>query len=183
MSDIQVVFVHGSPSNTSRSSRVVKRIEERLAARGVRVLSYGIQDFDAAKLLAAQTSEPRIAEFVEAVKSSDALVVGTPIYKATFSGALKVILDLLPQDALVGRAALGVATGRLKAHLEKVTRGLEGLFEFFQIASVIETVALNDELVYADAEASRLSDEVEALLEERSQALLAAIERSRTRAK
>jgi FMN reductase len=44
-------------------------------------------------------------------------VIGTPIYKAAYSGLLKALLDLLPQFALAGKSVLPLATGGSLAHV------------------------------------------------------------------
>jgi FMN reductase len=44
-------------------------------------------------------------------------VVATPVYKASFSGLLKTLLDLLPQRALAGKVVFPLATGGTLAHV------------------------------------------------------------------
>ncbi|WP_204272820.1 NAD(P)H-dependent oxidoreductase, partial [Escherichia coli] len=61
--------------------------------------------------------EPAIAAAVLAVEQADLVVVSTPIYKAAYSGLLKVFLDLLPPDALRGKLVLPLATGGSPAHV------------------------------------------------------------------
>jgi FMN reductase len=61
------------------------------------------------------------------VEEAAILVVSTPIYRATYSGLLKVFFDLLPQDALVGKVAIPIATGGGPAHLLAVDHGLRPL--------------------------------------------------------
>jgi len=68
-------------------------------------------------LLRADTLDPAIAEAVALVREADAIVVGTPVYKASFSGVLKVFLDLLPQDGLAGKLVLPLATGGSQSHM------------------------------------------------------------------
>jgi len=51
------------------------------------------------------------------VENADAIVITTPIYKASFSGLLKTFLDLLPQTALRGKSVLPIATGGASAHV------------------------------------------------------------------
>jgi FMN reductase len=55
------------------------------------------------------------------------VVVSTPIYRATYSGLLKVFFDLLPQDALAGRVAIPIATGGGPGHVLAVDHGLRPL--------------------------------------------------------
>ncbi|MFF7145596.1 NAD(P)H-dependent oxidoreductase [Streptomyces nodosus] len=50
-------------------------------------------------------------------RQADGVVIGTPVYKAAYSGLLKSLLDLLPQYALAGRTVLPLATGGTTAHV------------------------------------------------------------------
>jgi FMN reductase len=45
------------------------------------------------------------------------VVVATPVYKAAYSGLLKVFLDVLPQTALKGKLVLPLATGGSPHHM------------------------------------------------------------------
>ena len=40
---------------------------------------------------------------IEAVSSASAVVFSSPVYKATYSGGLKLLIDLIPPDALRGK--------------------------------------------------------------------------------
>ncbi|WP_437719533.1 NAD(P)H-dependent oxidoreductase [Sorangium sp. So ce448] len=53
----------------------------------------------------------------QALPSAAGVVIATPIYKASYTGALKAFLDLLPQFGLAGKAALPLATGGTLAHV------------------------------------------------------------------
>lgn len=45
------------------------------------------------------------------------MIIATPIYKAAYTGVLKVFLDLLPTNALAGKIILPIGTGATPAHL------------------------------------------------------------------
>jgi FMN reductase len=68
-------------------------------------------------LLRADPGDAVLREALALVAEADAIVVGTPVYKASFSGVLKVFLDLLPQDGLAGKLVLPVATGGSQSHM------------------------------------------------------------------
>jgi FMN reductase len=68
-----------------------------------------------------------VADAVRSVLEAGILVVSTPIYRATYSGLLKVFFDLLPPDALQGKVAIPIATGGGPAHLLAVDHGLRPL--------------------------------------------------------
>jgi len=68
-------------------------------------------------LLCGNGHHPAIRVSIEAAAAADLLIVSTPIYKAAYSGLLKIWLDLLPADALRGKTVLPLATGGSGSHL------------------------------------------------------------------
>ncbi|GAA3983506.1 NADPH-dependent oxidoreductase [Thermobifida alba] len=59
---------------------------------------------------------PEVAEALERVTGAELLVVASPTYKATYTGLLKVFLDLLPGGALSGVTALPLLVMGSPAH-------------------------------------------------------------------
>ena len=53
---------------------------------------------------------------LSAIETSDALVVATPIYKASYSGLFKHLFDLIDPKALAGRPVILAATGGSDRH-------------------------------------------------------------------
>lgn len=80
-----------------------------------------------ADALLGRRQDPDVADALQAVQGAAILVVSTPIYRATYSGLLKVFFDLLPQDALAGKVAIPIATGAGSGHLLAVDHGLRPL--------------------------------------------------------
>lgn len=112
-----ILILTGSPSARSRTSALAQHVGDELALDGHDVTLMPLRELPAQALLAADTADPDIAAAVRQVIAADALVVATPIYKASYSGLLKVFLDLLPQSALQGKVVLPLATGGTVAHL------------------------------------------------------------------
>ncbi|WP_354640860.1 NADPH-dependent FMN reductase [Kitasatospora camelliae] len=119
-----VLSVSGSPSATSRTTRLLRHVDARLAGRGHRVVPLQVRDLPAEALLSADTAHPEIARVIELFAEADGVVIGTPVYKAAYSGLLKTLLDLLPQYALRGKAVLPLATGGSPAHVLAVDYAL-----------------------------------------------------------
>ncbi|MEU6761716.1 NADPH-dependent FMN reductase [Streptomyces sp. NPDC046853] len=121
-----VLTLTGSASapGSSRTARLVQHLGRDLAAQGHRVRTLDVRTLPAEALLSADTAHPAVAEAVALVESADALVVGTPVYKAAYSGVLKTFLDLLPQFALRGKPVLPLATGGSPAHVLAVDYAL-----------------------------------------------------------
>jgi len=114
---MNVLLLGGSPSAPSSSWRLQQLVGARLAALGHRTRALQVRDLPAQALLRADTSDPAILDAVARVREADAIVVGTPVYKASFSGVFKVFLDLLPQDGLAGKLVLPLATGGSQSHM------------------------------------------------------------------
>jgi FMN reductase len=119
-----ILILTGSPSPRSRTSALALHVGDELALQGHSVDVIHLRGLPPVALLSADTADPAIAAAVRAVIAADAVVVATPIYKASFSGLLKVFLDLLPQSALQGKVVLPLATGGTVAHLLAIDYGL-----------------------------------------------------------
>ena len=76
-----------------------------------------IRDLSPQALLLAHTEHRSIAQALEQVRQAEVIVIATPIYKAAYSGVLKVFLDLLPQDAFKGKTVLPLCTGGSPHHM------------------------------------------------------------------
>jgi FMN reductase len=112
-----VVTITGSPSHPSRTAALALHVADQLGARGFELASIHVRDLPARELLAGQPADPVIAAAIRHIERADAVVVATPIYKASYTGALKAFLDLLPQFALAGKVVLPLATGGTLAHV------------------------------------------------------------------
>src|SRR5215203_3116209 len=112
-----VLSVSGSPSRTSRTARLLRHLDARLVAQGHEVVPLDVRTLPAEALLGADFGHPAIARAAELFQRADGVVIGTPVYKAAYSGLLKSLLDLLPQYALSGKTVLPLATGGSTAHV------------------------------------------------------------------
>jgi FMN reductase len=118
---MNVLLLGGSPLAPSSSWRLLQLVGARLAAQGhhtaYRIHELQVRDLPALALLRADIDDPAIAVAAAMVAEADALVIGTPVYKAAYSGLLKTFLDLLPQDGLAGKIVLPLATGGSQSHM------------------------------------------------------------------
>jgi len=119
-----IVTVLGSPQTPSRTEAVLSHVVRRLAAAGHEIRPVVLRELPAEALLAADVSDPAIAAAVALVEQADAVVIASPVYKAAYSGLLKVFLDLLPQYALHGKDVLPLVTGGSPAHVLAVDYAL-----------------------------------------------------------
>ncbi|MDQ1014191.1 NADPH-dependent FMN reductase [Streptomyces afghaniensis] len=112
-----VLSVSGSPSATSRTARLLRHLDGRLTDQGHEVIPLDVRSLPPEALLRADFGHPAIVEATALFEHADGVVIGTPVYKAAYSGLLKSLLDLLPQYALAGKTVLPLATGGSTAHV------------------------------------------------------------------
>ncbi|MFD5340806.1 NADPH-dependent FMN reductase [Streptomyces hawaiiensis] len=133
-----VLSVSGSPSASSRTSRLMRRLDKRLAAQGHDVIPLDVRTIPAEALLGADFRHPAIVEATELFARADGVVVGTPVYKASYSGVLKALLDLLPQYALAGKTVLPLATGGSVAHVLAIDYALRPVLNSMGAAHIVQ---------------------------------------------
>jgi FMN reductase len=136
MSGAHVVGVSGSPSDPSRTSTLVAatvaRLGEELDGAETRTVEIGplLADLGAASDRASMA--PATIDALEAVESADVLVVGSPAFRAAYSGAFKLFFDWVGQYDLVDTPVLLTATGGSDRHALLVEHQMRPLFGFFQ---------------------------------------------------
>lgn len=69
---------------------------------------------------------------IDKIIEADALIVGSPIYRGTFTGALKNLFDLIPNDALQGKAVGIIATGGSDHHFLAIEHQFKPIFGYFK---------------------------------------------------
>lgn len=172
-----VVSLGGSPSAKSRSNGLLEYARRRLELRGVEVISYHVRDFHAEDLLHANFASLQVRQFIEQVSRADGLLVATPVYKASFSGALKTLLDLLPERALQHKVALPIASGGTPAHMLAVDYALKPVLAALKAQEVLQGVFADDSQIQYLEECVRLVPDLEQRLNESLDQLLAALAR------
>ncbi|MFI6253970.1 NADPH-dependent FMN reductase [Streptomyces sp. NPDC090075] len=132
-----VLSVSGSPSATSRTARLLRHLDRRLAAQGHEVIPLDVRTLPAQALLGADFAHPAVVEAAALFERAEGVVIGTPIYKAAYSGLLKSLLDLLPQYALAGKTVLPLATGGSTAHVLAIDYALRPVLSSMGAAHIV----------------------------------------------
>lgn len=116
---MKLLAVVGNPKAGSRTFEVAMEVTRQIAAwlesegRAADVgsidlaeLSTGLLDWGNAEVNAA----------LARVQSADLLIVASPVYKATFTGLLKIFLDRIPMEGLGGLPAVPVMVAAAPVH-------------------------------------------------------------------
>ena len=149
-----VVTLGGSPSQRSRSGVLLDHSRRWLQQQGVEVVSYQVRDFPAEDLLYARFDSPKVLDLLAQVANADGLVIATPVYKASFSGALKTVLDLLPERALAHKVVLPMATGGSIAHMLAVDYALKPVLSALKAQELLHGIFAEDsQIAYGEGSA------------------------------
>lgn len=92
---------------------------------------------------------------IEKIKDADALIIGTPMYRGSYTGMLKNVFDILPNDALMGKPVGLIATGGSDHHYLALEQELRPLLIFFYAFVIPGTVYINNKQVENEAFAIR----------------------------
>jgi FMN reductase len=169
------VGISGSPAARSKSRMLLERALVALSDRGATTTLVDLSALSADALLGRRRAT-EVDSALGNVSQATIIVASTPVYRATYSGLLKVFFDLLPLNGLVGKTAIPIATGGSPAHQLVIDHGLRPLFAsvgaittptgVYGTDSAFENGVPNDSLIdrlnAAVAEAITLSERIHA---------------------
>ncbi len=141
---MSVLLIAGSPSEHSRSAALLQAVALRLKFRGASVDWLPIRDLSPQALILADFGHPSISRAVGRVAAADVIVVATPVYKAAYSGVLKVFLDLLPQNGLDGKTVLPLATGGSANHMLALDYALRPVLQSLGARQILSGIYATD---------------------------------------
>lgn len=147
MAQLKLVGLSGNITTPSKTRKLVETaltlVQDRLDAE-VEVIE--INDFGAELGAARRLDDLSEAqrERVARILAADALVVAAPVYKGSYPGLFKHLIDLLDPASLSGKPVLLAATGGGEKHALAVEHQLRPLFAFFEAHSLPTAVHVSD---------------------------------------
>ena len=132
---VRLVLVYGTASPPGRLHRAVHQMAETAAEElsGVAITvvdcsAYALEPCDgrATPDYSAQTQE-----VIGTLQTADAVVFVSPVYRASFTGVMKNLLDLLPAEALLHKPVGIVAMGGSDHHYLAVESHLRDVLAWF----------------------------------------------------
>lgn len=121
----------------SATSKTLNLVAGEVRARGGRVID--LSQLDGNGLL-GRTEDAEVADAVAAAASASVLVVATPIYRATYTGALKAFFDRFQPGALAETAVVLVATAGIPDHFLALDTGGRALVASLEGTTVSKVV-------------------------------------------
>lgn len=143
----RLVGLSANVQRPSKTRTLVDLITLEAAARGT--VETRVFDFvDAGSGLGAAWTRDQLSlparRLVEAIEEADGLVVGSPVYKGSYTGLFKHLFDLVDPAALAGKPVAIAATGGGPRHALVVEHSFRPLFGFFGALQVPVTVYASD---------------------------------------
>ncbi|WP_300265865.1 FMN reductase [Microbacterium sp.] len=134
-SPYRVVAVSGSLHEPSKTTALIRAISGAIAERApvdVTVIELTEIGPELAGALRRDQLTPAVEDQLRAIEEADLLIVGSPVYRASFTGLFKHLFDFIGQYALTGKPVLLAATGGGERHALMIEHQLRPLFSFFQ---------------------------------------------------
>jgi FMN reductase len=138
-----MVCINGSPRRDSRTallvSSVAKAVQQRIAIErhDITMSASAPHIFSGLTRDGLSPAGERLCRLVEV---ADLLIVASPVYRASYTGILKHLFDLVDRDVMRGRKAIIVSTGGTPLHglvMEHQFRPLMGFFGIQTVATAL----------------------------------------------
>ena len=132
---LNIVAVSGGLNSPSKTESLVQAILDELS-EAINIKVHFVKLSEIGPLLGGAIYRNQLPQRVQddlaAVEAADALIVGTPVYRASFTGLFKHFFDFVEQTALVDVPVLLAASGGSDRHALVLEHQLRPLFSFFQ---------------------------------------------------
>ncbi len=94
-------------------------------------------------------------QVVAKIQAADAYIIGTPIYRGSYTGSLKNLLDHVPVEAMMGKVAGLIATAATDHHYLSIDQELRPVLLWFNLHLVPGSVYVRSNQLQGDT----ISDE------------------------
>ncbi len=132
---MKLAGIVGSAARSGRTRLAVELVAAGAAQR-LPDLQIDVIDLAETKLSFADGRAPEAltddtAAVLQRVGAADLIVIGTPVYRGSYTGALKNLLDLLPLEALQAKPVALVAAGASPHHYLAIDAALRPVLAWF----------------------------------------------------
>jgi FMN reductase len=149
---MHIAAISGSPTQRSRSTWLLHLANARLEARPPHTHFIHLRELPAAALMAADHEVESIRGAIHQVQRAQLVLVATPIYKALYSGLLKLF------DALRGKTVLPLATAGSPAHLLALDYALKPVLSALGARDILDGVYASDTQLVPDGAGGYVPD-------------------------
>jgi FMN reductase len=139
---MEVSLVYGAATPPGRLSAALDHAAERIAAGGVVISRVDLSEL-ALPFAPAELDEAG-SDAVQAVSRASAILLASPVYRASFPGVLKNFFDHLPVETLTAKPVGWVVVGASAHHYLGVDRHLRDVLAWFGAVALPTSVYLTN---------------------------------------
>ncbi|KAF3999621.1 NAD(P)H-dependent oxidoreductase [Glaciimonas immobilis] len=149
---MKLLGLSGSPSVKPRCSKTLIAIEMAMEFAGkfnpsvsteiINLRDHDVQFCDGRN---PEEYEGVTQEIIKKIQAADGLLVATPMYRGSYTGILKNIFDIIPNDALAGKPVGLIATAASDHHYLALEHELKPLLGFFHAFVLPGSVYINND--------------------------------------
>lgn len=144
---MRLLIISGSPRKNSHSralSNVALEYAKKTKKFGVEILDLHKNPLESFQGFEKSYGK-KTKKAIEALKNCDAFIISTPVYNASFSGAVKNIFEHSNYKSLKGKVASFIINAGGKKSFENVHAQLNSLMNYFSIFSNPKAVYISPE--------------------------------------
>lgn len=145
-----LLIISASASKTSRSELLGGYLTGLLTGDYRSIDHLRVRELPPAGLACADVNDPAIAAAILKLSHASAVVFITPTYKGSYSGLLKMFIDLLPQYALRGKLVLPLATGGTVAHVQMMDYALRPVLQTMWPKHIAQSCFILDQSIVTE---------------------------------
>lgn len=142
-----IIGLSGNLDRPSKTRALVQTVVATAASRFEAIGAvFDLADFGPSLGAARRVDDlsPPARSALDVILSADALVVASPVYKGSYTGLFKHLIDLIDPAALRGKPVLLAATGGGDRHALVIEHQLRPLFGFFEAQTLPTGVYASD---------------------------------------
>lgn len=132
---MKLLGISGGPTQSSKTLLAVTSALEFASSHDpeIEIETLNVSQFDVqfcdARDPAKYEGDARI--LIDKIIDADAYIIGTPMYRGTYTGILKNLFDLIPNESMIGKPVGLIATGGSDHHYLALEHELKPLLGFF----------------------------------------------------
>ncbi|MFS8884688.1 NADPH-dependent FMN reductase [Synechococcus sp. H70.2] len=178
-----ILLLSGSPGPREsagpppRSEAILHHAAGILASLGLKTEFVSVRDLPPEDLVRVNFESPQLKQIQEKVAQAAGIILSAPVYKASYPGVFKALLDLLDQDAFVGKVILPIATGGTLAHLLAIDFAMKPVLAVMGATHILKGIyILSSQIQFEPDGTLRLEEEIAERLQAGLQALARAVQ-------
>lgn len=174
----KITVINGTPTAGSRLTAIIALAEELLTQEGIEVNHVNVGELPPEDLIHTKFESEAIVKANALVAEADAVIVASPVYKASYTGVLKTFLDLVPQKGLAGKIILPLFIGGSLAHLLTIDYALKPVLSALGARHILGGVyTVDSQVARTEQGGFTISEELQARLKDNIQELVLEMKR------